>query len=89
MTSEDLRNFLAHVTSIYDLRMTLMTNGDKILMPLKTNGEDTLMTLMTDCEDTSTTLFMTSNYLVTTPHDVTDGPCDSIDNLYGIHCPHN
>jgi hypothetical protein len=58
-----LTHFLAHVTTFYDLRMTLMTNGDNILMTLKTNGEDTLRTLMTDGEDTLTTCFTISNYL--------------------------
>jgi hypothetical protein len=73
-TSDDLRNFLAHVTTFYDLRTTLMTNGDDILTTLKTNDEDTLMTLTTDGEDTLTTRFTTSDYLVTTLHDVTDDP---------------
>jgi hypothetical protein len=75
-TSGDLRNFLTRVTTFHDLCMTMTTNGDNILTTLKTNGEDTL-----------TTPFMTHNYLMTTLHDVTDDPCDDIDNLYGIHCP--
>ena len=54
-----------------------------------TNGKDTLTTLMTDDEDTLTTPFMTHDYLVTTLHDVTDDPCDDIDYLYAIHCPHD
>jgi hypothetical protein len=58
--------------------MTLMTNGDGILMTVKTNGEDTLMTP-----------FTTHDYLVTTPNDITDNPCDDIDDLYYIHCPHD
>ena len=62
-TSDNLRNFLNHVTTFYDLRMILTTNGDDILMTLKTNGEDTLMTLMTDGEDTLTTCFTISDYL--------------------------
>jgi hypothetical protein len=66
-----------------------VTNVDNMLMTLKTNGEDTLTTLMTGGEDTLTTHFMTSVYLVTTPHDVTDDPCDSIDDLNGIHGPHD
>ena len=89
MTSDNLGIFLTHVTTFHDLCTTLMTNGDDILMTMKTNGEDTLTTLTTNGEDTLTTHFMTSNYLVTTPHDVTDDPCDSIDDLYGIHFPHN
>ena len=89
MTSDDLLNFLPHVTTFYDLCTTLMTNGDDILMTMKTNGEDALTTLMTDGEDTLTTHFATRDYLVTTPHDVIDDPCDSIDDLYGIHCPHD
>jgi hypothetical protein len=56
-------------------------------MTPKTNGEDTYTTLMTDGEDTLTTPFTTHDYLVTTLHDVTDDPCDDIDDLYGIHCP--
>jgi hypothetical protein len=52
--------------------MTLMTNGDDILITMKTSGEDTLTAPATDGEDTLTTLFMTHNYLVTTPHDVTN-----------------
>jgi hypothetical protein len=51
-------------------------------MILKTNGEDTLMTPMTDDEDTLTNPVMTLNYLVTTPHDVSNNPCDEIDDLY-------
>ena len=39
-TSDDLGIFLTHVTTFYDLRMTLMTNGDDILTTLKTIGED-------------------------------------------------
>jgi hypothetical protein len=66
-----------------------MTNGDDILTTLKTNGEDTLMTLTTDGEGTLTTRFTTSDYLVNTQHDITDDPCENIDDLYGIHCPHN
>ena len=58
-------------------------------MTLKTNGEDTLMTPTTGGEDTMTTPFTTHDYLVTIPHDVTDDPCDNIDDLYGIHCPHD
>ena len=44
---------------------------------------------MTDGEETLTTPFTTHDYLVTTPHDVTDNPCDDIDDLHGIHCPHD
>jgi len=54
-TSDDLRNFLTHVTTFHDLRTTLTTNGDDILMTLKTNVEDTLTTLKTTGEDSSTT----------------------------------
>jgi hypothetical protein len=88
-TSDDIRIFLAHVTTFYDLRTTLMTSGDNILTTLKTNGEDTLTTLTTGGEDTLTTHLTTSDYLVTTWHDVTDDPCDSIEDLYGIHCPND
>ena len=88
-TSDDLRTFSSHVIIFHDLRMTLMTNGDDILTTLKTNGEDTLTTPMTDGEDTLTTTFITHNYLVTTMHDITDDPCDDIDNLDGILCPHH
>ena len=88
-TSDDLGNFSTHVTTFHDLRTTLTTNDDDILTTLKTNGEDTLTTPTTDGEDTLTTRFTTHNYLVTTPHDVTDDPCDDIDGLYGIHCPHD
>jgi hypothetical protein len=59
-TSDDLHNLLAHVTTFYNLRTTLMTNGDDILTTLKTIGEDTLMTLMTDGEDNLTTHFTIS-----------------------------
>ena len=76
-TSDDLGIFATHVTT-YDLHMTLMTNGDGILMTVKTNGEDTLMTP-----------FTTHDYLVSTPNDITDNPCDDIDDLYYIHCPHD
>ena len=78
MTSDDLGNFSTYVTTFHDLCTTLTTNGDDILMTMKTNGEDTLMTP-----------FKTYNYIVTTLHDVTDDPCDDIDNLYDIHCPHD
>ena len=57
------------MTTFHDLRRTLTTNGDDILMTLKNNGEDTLTTPFTH------------DYLVTTPHDVTDDPCDDIDDL--------
>ena len=40
-----------------------------------TSGEDTLMTPAT-----------TQDYLATTPHDVTDNPCDNIDDLEQITC---
>jgi len=69
MTSDDLGNFLTHVTTFHDLRTTLMTNADDILMTLKTIGEDTL-----------TTPVATRDHFVTTPNDVTDDPCDDIDN---------
>ena len=88
-TNDNLRNFSTHVTTFHDLRTTLTTNGDYILTTLKTNGEDTLMTPMTDGEDTLTTYSTTHDYLVTTTHEVTDDPCDSIEDLYGIHCPHD
>ena len=57
-----------------------MTLGDDILMTLKTIGEDTLTTPMTSGEDTLTTPLSTHDYLVTALHDITDGPCDDIDN---------
>ena len=44
---------------------------------------------MTGGESTLTTPFTTHNYLVTTLHDVTDDPCDNIDDLYDSHCPHD
>ena len=50
-------------------------------MTLKTNGEDTLTTPTTIGEDTFTTPVTTHEYLVTNPHDVTDDPCDDIDDL--------
>jgi hypothetical protein len=46
-----------------------MTHGDDILMTLKTIGEDTLMTPIA-----------TRYYLLTTPNDVTDDPCDDIND---------
>ena len=83
------RNFLTHVNTFHNLCATLTTNGNDILTTMKTNGENTLTNPMTDGEDTLTTLFTTHNYLVTTPHEVTDDPCDNIDDLYGIHCLHD
>jgi hypothetical protein len=62
--------------------MTMMTHGDDMLMVLKTNSEDTLTTPMTSGDDTLMAPVVTCDYLVTTPHDVTDDPCDDIDNLY-------
>ena len=44
---------------------------------------------MTGGEDTLMTPFMTHDYLVTTSNDITDDPCDDIDDLYHIHCPHD
>ena len=54
-TSDDLFNFLTHVTTCHDLCTALMTDGDNILTTLKTISEDTLMTPMTSGEDTFTT----------------------------------
>jgi hypothetical protein len=88
-TSDDLGNFSIHVTTFHNLCTTLMTNGGNILMHMKTNGEDTLTAPTTDGDDTLTTPFTTRNKLVTTPNDVTDDPCDDIDDLYYIHCPHD
>ena len=62
------------------LHTTLTTNGEDILRTLKTNGEDTLTTPMMDGEDTLMIQLMTT--FVTTLHDVTDDPCDDIDDLY-------
>ena len=87
--SDDLGNFSINVTTFHDLCMTLTTTGDDMLMTLKTNGEDTLTTSMTSGEDPLTTAVMTRDYLVTTPHDITDNPCDDVDDLYGINCPHD
>ena len=70
MTSDDFGNFLTHVTTFYDLRMTQ-----------KTIGEDTLTTLTTIGEDTLTTPVTTHDYLVTTPYDVIDDPCDDMTTL--------
>jgi len=50
------------------------------LMTLKTNGEDTWTTPTTGDEDTLTTPVRTRDYHVTTPNDVTDDPCDDIDD---------
>ena len=71
-------SYLTHVTTFYYLCTTLTTNVDNILTTVKTNGEDTLATPL-----------RTHGYLVTTLHDVTDDPCGDIDNLYGLHCPHD
>jgi len=38
MTSDDKGNFLTHVTTFHDLRMTLKTHGDNISMTLKIHG---------------------------------------------------
>ena len=46
-----------------------------------------LMTRMTGGEDTLMTTFTTHDHLVTTLHDITDDPCDDIDNLHDIYCP--
>jgi len=79
-TSDDLGNFLTHVTTFHDICTSLMTGGDKILTTLKSIGADTLMTPMTSGEDTLTTPVTTHDYLVTTLHDVNDDPCDDIDD---------
>ena len=73
-----LRQFSTHVTTFHYLWTTLTTNGDDILTTLKNNGKDTL-----------NTPFTTHDYLLTTLHDVTDDPCDNIDDSYDIHCPHD
>ena len=80
-TSDELGNFLSHVTPFHNLHMTLTTSGNDILMTLKTHCEDTLMTPMTCCEDTLTASVTTHDYRVTTQNDVTDDPCGNIDNL--------
>jgi hypothetical protein len=76
--------------------MTLKINCDDVLTTLKTNGEDTLRTQTISGEDTLMTPVTTHDYLVTTPHDITNDPCDNIDDLYepkilmlAIHCPHD
>jgi hypothetical protein len=69
--------------------MSLTANVDNILTTLKTNGEDTLTTPTTGGEDTLTTPFMTHDYLVITRRDITDDPCDNIDDLYHIYCHHD
>jgi hypothetical protein len=84
MTSDDLGNFLTHVTTFHDLRMTLTTHADDIFTTLKTNGEDTLTTPMNSDEDTLMTPVMTHDYLMIPPHDITDNPCDDIDDLEQI-----
>jgi hypothetical protein len=43
-TSDDFGNFSTHVTTLHDLRTTMTTNGDNILMTLKTNCDGTLTT---------------------------------------------
>ena len=89
---------MTHVATFHDHCTTLRTNGDDILMILKTNGEATLTTQTNSGEDTLMTPVMTHDYLVTvtTPHDVTNDPCDDTDDLYepkilmlDIHCPHD
>ena len=72
-TSDDVGIFVTHVTTFHDLHMTRTTNGDGILMTVKSNGEDTLMTP-----------FTTHDYLVTTPNDITDDPCDERILLYSL-----
>jgi hypothetical protein len=80
ITNDDLGNFLTHVTTFYDLGTTLMTDGDDILMTMKTISEDTLTARTTHGGDTFTTHVATYDHFVTTPNDVTDDPCDNIDN---------
>jgi len=80
MTSDDLGNFLTHVTTFHDFRATLVTNGDDILMTLKTIGEETFTTPTTSCEDTLTTPVATCDHFVTTLNDITDDPCDGIND---------
>ena len=82
-TSDDLGNFLTHVTTFHDLRTTLMTDGDDILMTLKTIGEDTFTTPATTGEDTLMTPVATRDHFVTTLNDVTDDPCDDQEQLAG------
>ena len=60
--------------------MTVMTDGDDILTTLKTIGEDTLTTSMTSGKDTLTTPVATRDHFVTTLNDVTEDPCDNIDD---------
>ena len=72
--------FLTHVTTFFYLHTALTTYGDEILMTLKTNGDFTLMTLTTSGEDTLTTPVVTCDHFVTAPYDITDNPCDNIDD---------
>ena len=83
-TSDDLGIFSTHTTAFHNLRTTLMTKGDDILMTLKTNGEEAFTTPTTSDEDTFTTPVTTRDYLVTTMHDITNNACDDIDNLEQI-----
>ena len=57
-----------------------MTNGDDIVTTLKTIGEDTLTTQTTSGEDTLATPVATRDHFVTTLNDVTEDPCDNINN---------
>ena len=80
MTSDNFSNFLTHLMTFHDLVMTLRTFGDNILTILKTISEDTLTALVTCGEDSLTTPVATCDHFVTTPNDITDEPCDNIDN---------
>ena len=72
------------MTTFHELVKTLMTHADDILKTLKTHGEDSLTVPRNSGEDTLMTPVMTRDYLVTTPHDVIDNPCDDIDGLEQI-----
>jgi len=75
---------LTNVTTFHDLQTTLTTLGDDILMTLTTPVEDTLTTLMSPDEDTLRTCVTTCDYFVTTLCDITDDPCDDIDEFEQI-----
>ena len=66
--------------------MTLMIHGDDSLTTLKAIGEDTLTIRKTGGEDALATSVVTHEYVVCTPNDVNDNPCDDINDKQGkIH----
>jgi hypothetical protein len=77
MTSDNLGIFLTHVTTFHNLSMTLMTHGDDVWWPWR----PMVKTLWWPQWLVVKTLWQPLLWLLTTPHEITEGSCDDIDDL--------